>query len=69
VDRCKLKKSIEVSEMEKLFDEMFENPKAKKMEQREIIKERAARTREISRQEAREGVTISSEDNINFFER
>ncbi|OPY11726.1 MAG: hypothetical protein A4E70_00969 [Syntrophus sp. PtaU1.Bin005] len=52
-----------------IFQGTFQDPKALKRDQREIIQERAARTREISRQEAREGVTISSEDNINFFER
>lgn len=51
------------------INDIFNNPKAGKREIREIQRERTDRTKQVSRQEAREGITTSTEDNLHFFER
>lgn len=50
--------------MSKIF---FDNHEMTKKERNQQVKDRANFEREISRQEAREGVTTSTENNLHFF--
>jgi len=51
------------------INNIFDNPKAGKLEIRDTHKDRATRIKEVARQEAREGITTSTECNPTFFER
>lgn len=46
---------------------LFDNQEMSKAERDRQIKERADRIREASRQEAKDGVTISEENDLTFF--
>ncbi|MCX5827672.1 MAG: hypothetical protein NTV58_06690 [Deltaproteobacteria bacterium] len=50
--------------MAKIF---FNNQEMTQKEMNRQVKERTDRTREVSRQESREGITTSSEDDLHFF--
>jgi len=59
----------EVTAQMREINNIFDNPKAGKLEIRDTHKDRATRIKEVARQEAREGITTSTECNPTFFER